>query len=333
MAIAVFKIATVVLGYWTISISMIFANKFLVGDRNSEKDVFIFVAWIQCIVTVVFVICMKLFAQLLGRGHTEWSSLFNWRNMCNRQLMMLTFTYVSMLSFNNLCLKHVGVAFFQVARSMTLIFTVIFSILLLKKTVSVPIMGCCAIVAGGFVLGVDQEKVAGTLSLRGVGYGVTTSLFVSLSGIFTKKALDVVDKDSVKLTLYNNFNAAILFLPLVVGTGQLQEVIMSDKRTDPFFWGFLLASGILSFAIAWVSTLQIDLTSPVTHHISANSKAVVQTLLAVLYFNQYKTLLWWMSILMVVSGAVSYDLVRIRDEQTARATEVKDVEQGLTAPK
>ena len=37
MSIQFVKIAAVVLGYWTISISMVFANKYLVNDRQSTE--------------------------------------------------------------------------------------------------------------------------------------------------------------------------------------------------------------------------------------------------------------------------------------------------------
>ncbi len=135
-----------------------------------------------------------------------------------KHVIPLTITFVGMLTFNNLCLKYVGVAFFQVrmrarslaritarkkfqreqkhdtsnvvpspatkefawnylylllpardkfllsaqvARSMTLVFTVIFSILILHQKISLRVMLCCLCVAGGFVLGVDQEHLKG----------------------------------------------------------------------------------------------------------------------------------------------------------------------------
>ena len=311
------KIICVVLGYWTISISMVFANKYLVGDNKNSTDVSIFVAWFQCAITVVTILIMKGVRRVLKGGDAEFEILFNQRQIISWQVLQLTCTFVGMLTFNNLCLKHVGVAFFQVARSMTLVFTVIFSVIILKKSVSVKVVLCCLMVAGGFILGVDQEKLAGTLSIQGVTYGVITSLFVSLNGIFTKRALEIVDKDSVKLTLYNNLNASILFIPFVIGTGQLQEVLLSERFQDLYFWLFLIFTGALSFLIAWVSALQIDLTSPVTHHISANSKAVIQTLIAVITTGVFKSTLWWFSNCVVVGGALSYALVRLQEERAA----------------
>ena len=85
----------------------------------------------------------------------------------------------------------------QVARSTTIIFVVIFSVLILKKTVSKAIATCCGLVACGFFLGIDQEKALGSLSVKGVTFGVMSSIFIALTGIYTKTALDVVNRDEV----------------------------------------------------------------------------------------------------------------------------------------
>jgi len=86
---------------------------------------------------------------------------------------------------------------FQVARSTTIVFVVIFSAILLHKYQSRNIIFCCLLVAGGFILGVDQEKVVGSLSVKGVVFGVLSSIFIALTAIYTKKALEVVDKNEV----------------------------------------------------------------------------------------------------------------------------------------
>ena len=322
------KIFCVVVTYWCISISLVFANKYLVGNNDSEHDVSLFVAWIQCIVTVLFIFSIKAVKAFIKQD----SSLLHvdLKGAVNPQIMMLTCTYVGMLTFNNLCLRNVGIAFYQVARSLTLIFVVIMSLLILKKQVSWRIWACCLTVAGGFVLGVDQENLSGTLSISGVFFGVITSLFVSLNGIFTKKALDVVERDSVQLTLLNNLNAMLLFVPFLVGTGQINTVLQVPQFHTSLFWGCLVITGVLAFSIAWISAVQIDLTSPVTHHISANSKAVLQTVIAVVYSHDHKPILWWFSVLLVVAGALAYAVVRIHEEKISKMAAVSKMADAET---
>ena len=116
------------------------------------------------------------------------------------------------------------------------------------------------------------------------------------------------------MTLVANIIASVAFIPVVVVTGQLSSAIAAPELLDPFFWVFLLVTGVLGCLMAWVSAMQINVTSPVTHHISSNSKAVAQTIIAVIWYHETKRTLWWISVLMVVCGALSYAVVRMHEE-------------------
>ena len=310
----VLKIVAVICGYWVISISMVFANKYLVGDAKTKVDLTLFVAWMQCIVAVLAVLLTRLAKYLLTFSITGGASFsLGLARLRTREVLMMTVTFICMLGFNNLCLKNVGVAFFQVARSTTLLFVVFFSVTLLKKPISSPIFTCCLCIAFGFMLGIDQEKLVGTFSIIGVMFGVLTSFFAALNGIFTKKAMNVIDHDPVELAFLCNVNASLLFIPVLILSGQLRAVLSSDVLLDSTLWLFLVCTGVLGFMMAWISALQIDLTSPVTHHISANSKAVLQTIIAVIYYHHYKPILWWGSVFLVVGGALGYALLKMNE--------------------
>lgn len=104
-----------------------------------------------------------------------------------------------MITFNNLCLKYVNVSFYLVARSLTIVFNVVLSYVLLHATTSLPVVVCCSIVIFGFYIGSEGElkfSVMGTIS------GVMSSLFVSLNSIYTKKIIPAVDNNSWRLCFY-----------------------------------------------------------------------------------------------------------------------------------
>ena len=306
------RIIAVVAAYWFISICMVFINKYLVGDSHDQTDISLFIAWMQCLITVIVILTRHSIAGLIRKDTSISTKLkFSIDISTKSPVLFMSCTFVALLTFNNLCLRHVGVAFFQVARSLTLIFTVVLSAIILRQTIKPRVVLPCLLVAFGFVLGVDQEGLAGTLSTNGVLFGMTTSFFVAMNGILIKQSLDVVHQDAEKLTLYNNINASLLFLPLLLATGQLSSVWNSPRIDDVYFWISLLLSGLMSLAMGWVSALQIQLTSPVTHHISANTKSIVQTLLAVLYYDLNKTWLWWAGVLCVLVGVTVYALCGI----------------------
>lgn len=113
-----------------------------------------------------------------------------------------------MITFNNLCLKFVKVSFYLVARSLTIVFNVVLSYLMLGITTSFPVIVCCSIVIFGFYVGSEGEV---DFSLMGTLFGVFSSLFVSLNSIFTKKMIPIVDNNSWKLCFYVFCLSSLLF--------------------------------------------------------------------------------------------------------------------------
>lgn len=168
----------------------------------------------------------------------------------------------------------------------------------------------CMVFPGGFWLGVDQEGLAGSLSWTGVFFGVLASAFVSLNAIYTKKVMPAVDGNIWKLSFYNNVNASLLFLPLLIISGELRRVVSFDNLYNSGFWGMMTLGGAFGFAIGYVTGLQIKFTSPLTHNVSGTAKACAQTVIAVVYHASTKSPLWWLSNAMVLCGSSAYTWVK-----------------------
>ncbi|CAH1783742.1 unnamed protein product [Owenia fusiformis] len=318
------KIALVVSAYWFVSISLVFINKYLLSSEDLKLDAPLFVTWFQCVVTVALCGILGVLAKLMP-GHITFPE-FKIDVKVSREVLPLSIVFVAMISFNNLCLKHVGVAFYYVGRSLTTVFNVILSYIILKQTTSIKAMACCGVIIAGFFLGVDQEGSAGSLSVTGVCYGVAASCSVALYAIYTKKVLPAVDNNIWRLALYNNINACVLFLPLMIISGEPQTIFSFEKLSDIQFWMFMCLSGVFGFAIGYITGLQIQVTSPLTHNISGTAKACAQTVLACLWYADVKPVLWWCSNAVVLGGSTAYTLVKrsemkekIQIEENAKA--------------
>lgn len=314
------KVCLVVILYWIVSISMVFINKHILSGRYGDNDLSIFVAWYQCLSAVIGIHTFRFISRRtklpVNLPKIEWSLLFK------KDFLKFSFIFVASLTMNNLMLKHIGVAFYQVARSSTLIFTIVLSRILLQKDITYQAMIACFLVTCGFFVGIDQEDASGTLSVWGIIYGILASLATALAGIYIKRVQPVVDGDSFKQAYYNNINSCLIFFPLVYSTGQLQQVMLSEYIFQPSFWLCLTLSGVLSLSIGWVSVLQIKHTSPTTHHISNNAKSVVQTILAIMYFNEDKTFLWWCGNFLVIFGVMYYTYGKINERIEAKIPEL-----------
>ena len=103
----------------------------------------------------------------------------------------------------------------------------------------------------------------GTLSVSGVIYGVVASLCVALNAIFTKRTLPSVGDNIWRLTMYNNLNAVIVFLPLMLMFGELPVISSYGDLMTISFWIPMNLSGFLGFGMSYVTGLQIQVLTHV----------------------------------------------------------------------
>lgn len=307
------QIVFVVLFYWVTSISMTFANKYLVGNKFTDisDDITMFVAWAQCAVTVSIVYVIYGFKRYILRNKDTVLPSLKSSIIFEMNMILMILCFSIMLFLNNLTLKFVGISFFQIARSLTLVFTVIFTYFLLHKSQSMKVVLCCLVVVIGFIMGIDQEKLTGNLSLIGVFCGVVSSFFVALTGIFSKRVLDKID-NSYSMLFYMNLGSTLLYLPFLFVFSQF-NIVYHKKLSDSFFIVALMLTGVLGFLINLASNMEINFTSPTTHQISNNAKSVLQTILAVVIFAELKPVFWWCSNLLVVVGAVGYTVIKYNE--------------------
>jgi GDP-fucose transporter C1 len=164
------------------------------------------------------------------------------------------------------------------------------------------------IVIFGFYVGIDGEI---NYSVIGTGAGVLASVFVSLNSIYTSKVLPKVDNDKSLLLYYNNLNASVLFLPLIVLFESDIILANASKLVSLVFWFAMTITGAMGFAIGLVTVMQVKATSPLTHNISGTAKAGFQSLLAFYLWGNEATFKGIMGIFLVLFGSGLYTWVQM----------------------
>ncbi|EIE78750.1 hypothetical protein G6F46_012450 [Rhizopus delemar] len=304
-------IATVVAFYFIISLSVVFLNKIIMS--GSTKFPFaLFVTWYQLVVALIILIIWSE----VGKRNKLFSIIppYEYDNTIAKKVAPLTAVYVGMLVLNNLCLKYVQITFYQVARSLSINFTILFTYLILGKKTSTPALFACAIVFFGFAIGSYGEI---NFSWAGVVYGVGSSAFVALYGIYVQKTLGVVDNNHWKLLHYNTTTAIIYLSVLVLISGEITEIVeTSEAIYDIGFWILMTVTGITGFAINIAMFLQVRYTSALTNTISGTAKSCVQTILAVMIFQNEISGLNLLGILLALFGSGYYSWVRYKERFT-----------------
>ena len=165
----------------------------------------------------------------------------------------------------------------------------------------------------------DQSIVDQSVSISwlGVMSGVLASLCVALFAIITKRTLSAVGDNIWRLQFYNNLNA-VLILSVVVLLKEVPDLMKFEHWTSLYFWALLVIAGMFGIAIGYVTSLQIQVTSPLTHNVSGTAKACAQTILACLVYSESKVFWWWVSNLMVLGGSSGYTYVRMEEMKQER---------------
>jgi len=298
------KVIAIVIGfYWVCSMSVVFLNKYIFTYADYEFPFPLFVTWYQLVVALVLLV-------VCGHSKNRYLSIvppFEFDCSTALKILPLTAIYVAMLTFNNLCLAFVEVSYYQVARSLTIFFNIIFTYFILHNKTSPAAMLACSIVFFGFIMGSYGES---HFSLTGLIFGVFSSVFVALYGIFVKKKLQVVDNNEWRLLHYNTTLAIILLIPIVLISGEIGEIATVFFILRPKFWIIMTITGITGFLINIATFLQIKFTTPLTNTISGTAKACVQTVLSVIIFRNPITFMNGFGIFLVLFGSLLYSLIR-----------------------
>jgi len=286
----------------------VFFNKIVMS--NYEFPLPLFVSWFQFLVQLVCLTVLgwagQTFYPTLSFIKPPSSDMFD--SGILYKVLPLTLLYISMICFSNLTLRWSQVSFYQVARSLTIIFSIIFTYFMLGKTTTWPEIKPCLVVVVGFILGVMGEV---DFVIWAVVFGICSSVFLAIYAIKVKTVIEVdFHNDQWIVTLYNTVEAIVLMVPIIFLSGEIGILLTLPIIHDARFWGMLFLSGIVGFLINIATFFQIKTTSPLTANLSGTVKACVQTILGVLIWKNEISIMNGFGIALVIGGSLWYSLVR-----------------------
>ncbi|KAK8857806.1 hypothetical protein M9Y10_012900 [Tritrichomonas musculus] len=289
--------------YMTVSIGLVFLNR-LVLTNKTEKAGALFVSWYQFVVAYVIIIIITTFCPNVPLLNLFPPIRYQWSVVT--KVLPVSFTYLMMIGFNNKCLEYVSVSGYQIVRSLTIMFNIILTFMILHNKTSLRCCLACGGVVVGFLCGVEGEV---NLSLKGAIFGVCSSFFVALYSIVVKKVMGLLDDNEYLLIEYNTPIAIILLIPIVWYSGEFDVL---TKGMSAKFWGMQTLAGVVGFIINIAIFLNIKYTTPLTHNLSGTVKACLQTLLAFVVFpgSETMTTMKFIGTVLVIGFSAYYAYVR-----------------------
>eukprot|EP01068_Selenidium_serpulae_P009594 Selendium_serpulae@DN5270_c0_g1_i1.p1 len=256
--------------YCSVSLGVVFLNRYLFAVAFPYP---VFVTWCQ---QVTGFACFMSIAYIGKKIPAV--KFFPWVTCEVRVLKAIwpmSLAFVGMITFANICLKHVQVSTYQTARALTLLFNLILSTTLLGTYIS-PLSWCaCGIVIMGFVVGSLDPS---TLSLGGVLAGATSSLFQAYYAVAIKKGLHHVNDDTNVLLFYTLLTSAVLCFPAFILAGELEVIAtFSNGEFAANFWS-ICTSGVLGICLTFATYFCIQKTSPLTYTVTGYATYILATL-------------------------------------------------------
>ncbi|KAL8444996.1 hypothetical protein Emed_005965 [Eimeria media] len=184
--------------YVGLSILTVFWTKHLVGGRVPTP---LFLSWVQQAVGLLVHVVMSVLISFAcgqrsacGRVLSKAIPVVRVRGKVMLRVLPLSLCFVGMIGAANLCLQRVQVSVYQVARSLTLVFSLLLSVVWLKQRVLKGEVFSCLLVASGFALMTAVGSDAASIS--GYVMGGLASLFQAMYTVQMKATLISIQKDA-----------------------------------------------------------------------------------------------------------------------------------------
>ncbi|ORZ26854.1 triose-phosphate transporter family-domain-containing protein [Lobosporangium transversale] len=266
--------------------------------------------------TGIHTLCSGIGALIMARlGYFTPAQLGERENMV---MLMFSFLYTLNIAISNVSLNEVSVAFHQVVRAMTPVFTIAISVAFLSKRYS----GMTYLSLLPLLLGVYMATV-GDYSFTAMGFFLTvlgTVLAATKTVVTNRVQVGRLQLHPLDLLLRMSPLAFVQTVIFSWMKGELDEVV-SFCQTQMSYKLILalLVNGIIAFFLNYVSFTANKKTSALTMTVAANVKQVLSIVVAVTVFNTTIGLLNGLGIIMTLVGGACYSYVDLKEKnQRAR---------------
>ncbi|KAI7864735.1 triose-phosphate transporter family-domain-containing protein [Spinellus fusiger] len=199
-------------------------------------------------------------------------------------MLMFSFLYTINIAISNVSLNLVSVAFHQVVRAMTPVFTIILSVAFLHKTYSRKVYTSLLPVVLGVGFATFGEY---DYSFLGLVLTLLGTVLAAIKTIVTNRVqVGRLKLDPMDLLLRMSPLAFVQCMVYAYMTGELAIVktFSETHMTSSLAWS-LFFNGVLAFALNIVSFTANKKTGPLTMTVAGNVKQVLSIILAVVIFD------------------------------------------------
>ena len=302
--------------YIVTSVSMVVVNKLFLNACSTP----LLYLWLQMGLAALI---LRATGAVLRVHFTPVFSLATIRNMAP-----LIVVNVGGLALNTLALHRLDAILYQLSRASVLPLTAILSFLIegFKGVFScLSILFACLVVCFGVVFGMVGDGIPKMKSFELIGllFGLSSSLTTAIHSFLIKsytktKKDDDSNEDKIasflELLFLNNALSAILLAPAVVIL-EWKPIILFGSVNCIQLAKSSVITGLMGLLINAATFLQIGLTSPLTHTVSAAARGVLQLLAAWLILGEALTRARAIGMGIALCGSALYSFAKIQESK------------------
>ncbi|OII77047.1 hypothetical protein cand_022150 [Cryptosporidium andersoni] len=295
--------------YGIVSIILVVLNKrILTGDFGYP----LITTWIQQICGLIcYVFAYLLTSSLIPKYNVFSKPGFNLKYI--KVCLPMSISCIAFISLSNTCLKYVPVSSYAIARSLTLLFNVIFSVLLLKQSISKICIIACLIVMTGFTIGSYDSQA---LNIYGIMTGALSSIFQSIYIVQIKKVTPALNNAEFLTYWYNVLITsffAFIFIYIFSENKAFNELLLMSPFQIINTICPIVLSGILNFIFGLITYWCIQVTSPIAYNLTGYVKSGLQSLIGVITNGETLSFITLLSLSMTIGGSAMYTFARLSE--------------------
>ena len=304
-----------ILFYMACSQGCVYTNKFILDSNQGKADA-IFVTWFQNLVEFFLILIFS--NSLLSYFHLQLFPPIVYTSKHFIAVFPCALLFVTTFLLNNKCMESIPLTSYQICRSLTILFNVLFSFLFLKKKTTIKEFLCCCGVTLGFIVGIEGDV---NFSLKGMVFGVSSSMSLSLYSVFSRKCIDMFNGNQFILIEY------IIPFSIIV----LTPILIFDDGFNAFFegynlrfWFFQILGGILGTMINVASFICIKNTSPIIHCLAGTLNSCITSFVSYMFLEKKLSVVKIVGSCMIIFFTFLYGILHSKVDTTKLQIESED---------
>lgn len=213
---------------------------------------------------------------------------------------------------SNMSFLFITVAFYTMLKSASLIFILVFGLLLRLEQCSLGIAGTVLLIAFAiFITSYGETEFDAT----GFWLVLSSEVFAAMRWLATQKTLHSSGLSAMQTVLFMSPASSVTLAPIVVLREWHELTFLAEPQEVLHYFLLVLVPGFLAFLLLLIEVQLVKVTSSLTLSVFGNLKSVVTIIFSIVVFGERTTLLQWSGLLLALTGMLVY--ARLKNKSLA----------------